>query len=171
MAGTMESLRRDSRYRALLRHALLRLVGLYFIPLLLLTLFFHFQYRIVLREIERRHVQSLAEHQAGLLNMFLGDRLLNLMDLTDDTVSLLDPVPEDLAARLAGLQSVQRRLRGSGGPGSRRTGPGLRRARYQGSRTAATGRSLVRAPAGRRSSHVITDVYPVSGTSPISPWP
>jgi len=36
-----------SLYRALLRHALFRFSFLYFIPLLMLTLFFHLQYRII----------------------------------------------------------------------------------------------------------------------------
>ena len=38
--------RRDDIYRGLLRHALVRLTFLYFIPLLLLTLFIHLQYRL-----------------------------------------------------------------------------------------------------------------------------
>ena len=56
---------RDILYRTLLRHAMLRTVFLYFIPLLLLTLFFHIQHNFVLRDIEIRHRQALAQHQAG----------------------------------------------------------------------------------------------------------
>jgi len=97
---------RHATHRALLRHALLRLVFLYFIPLLLLTVFFHVQYRLVARDAERRHQASLAEHQAALLDLFLGDRLLNLAGLTDDPTALLAPTPEGLAQGLAELQAA-----------------------------------------------------------------
>ena len=91
-------------YRAFLRDALFRLTVLYFVPLLLLTLFFHIQYRIVAQDSERRHLQSMAEHQAGLLDLYLGDRLLNLAGLTDDPRSLLEPRNEDLRRNLDGLR-------------------------------------------------------------------
>ena len=64
---------RDAAYRALLNHALLRLVFLYFIPLLLLTVFFHIQYRLVARDAERRHLQAMADHQPAMLDLFLGE--------------------------------------------------------------------------------------------------
>ena len=93
-------------YRALLRHALVRLLVLYFIPLLMLTVFFHVAFRLVAREAAARHRESLAAHQAVMLEMYLGDRLLNLTDLTDDPHLLLNPRPADLQRRLAGLQEV-----------------------------------------------------------------
>jgi two-component system NtrC family sensor kinase len=97
---------RDAVYRALLRHALLRLVFLYFIPLLLLTVFFHVQYRLVARDAERRHLRALAEHQAAMLDLFLGDRLLNLTGLTDEPQALLEPDDAGLAGSLAQLQAA-----------------------------------------------------------------
>jgi two-component system NtrC family sensor kinase len=97
---------RDAVYRALLRHALLRLVFLYFIPLLLLTVFFHVQYRIVVRDAEARHRLALAEHQAALIEMFLGDRLLNLAGLTDDPRALIEPDPVELVRNLEQLQAA-----------------------------------------------------------------
>ena len=76
--------RRDDIYRGLLRHALVRLTFLYFIPLLLLTLFIHLQYRLVVRDVDQRHRELLAYHEAAMLEMYLGDRLLNLTNLTDE---------------------------------------------------------------------------------------
>lgn len=95
-----------SLYRELLRHALVRLVLLYFIPLLLLALFFHLQYRLFIRDTEERHLQSLAAHQAAMLEGFLGDRLLNLTGLTDDPLALVRPSPVFLQASLAELQGI-----------------------------------------------------------------
>ena len=68
----------DHLYRKLLRHALLRLFFLYFTPLLLLALFFHVQYRVFLDDVEERHRQSLAEHQAGMLGRLPGRPLAEL---------------------------------------------------------------------------------------------
>lgn len=91
---------RHKIYRNLLRHALVRLVFLYFVPLLLLTLFFHIQYHLFLRDVQAQHRRSLAEHQAGLLDMFLGDRLLNLSGLTGQPGLLVEPDSQYLQDRL-----------------------------------------------------------------------
>ena len=96
----------ESLYGVLLRHALVRLIFLYFIPLLLLTLFFHLQYRLVVRDTRDRHLVSLAEHQASMLDMFLGDRLLNLANLADEPDRWLDPEPSGLAVRFEQLRQA-----------------------------------------------------------------
>jgi two-component system, NtrC family, sensor kinase len=98
--------RSDDLYRVLLRHVLVRLIFLYFVPLLLLALFFHVQYRFVVKDVEQRHLQSVAEHQAGLLDLYLGDRFLNLATLTDDMGLLLDPRSDDLQRTLEDLQAA-----------------------------------------------------------------
>lgn len=151
--------RRDALYRELLRHAVVRLLFLYFTPLLLLALFFHVQYRLVVRDLEGRHLQSIAEHQAGLLNMYLGDRLLNLAELGDESSAWLDPKPADLAQGLAQLQEAniafvdltvfdaQGQVLGYTGPF-----PDLSAQNY------ANEAWFQRLQAGK-SSHVITDVY------------
>lgn len=150
---------RDSLYRTLLRHAVVRLVFLYFIPLLLLTLFFHIQYRLVVRDLEKRHLQSMAEHQAGLLDMFLGDRLLNLTGLTGDPGFLLEPRPEILERNLEELRrsseafvdlavlDAEGVVLGYAGPLPQLSGRNYREESW-----------FMRLLAGE-SSHVITDVY------------
>ena len=150
----------DNLYPVLLRHAVVRLIFLYFVPLLLLTLFFHIQYRLVLRDIRERHLQSLAEHQAGLLDMFLGDRLLNLTGLTGQSRLLLEAGADDLDRSLAELRRFSEafvdlavldadgRVLGYAGPL-----PELK------SRNYARESWFVRLLAGE-SSHVITDIYP-----------
>jgi len=151
--------RRDDIYRGLLRHALVRLTFLYFIPLLLLTLFIHLQYRLVVRDVDQRHRGLLAYQEAAMLEMYLGDRLLNLTDLTDDSRSLLEPRRDDLETHLADLRSVSEafidlsvldgsgRVLGYAGPL-----PYLEEKNYSGEVW------FTRLLAGA-SSHVITDVY------------
>jgi signal transduction histidine kinase len=149
----------DTLYRGLLRHAFFRLTFLYFIPLLLLTLFFHLQYRLVVRDAEQRHRESLAYHQAAMLEMYLGDRLLDLADLTDRPSLLLHPDPGELSVSLGNLRSVSRaftdlsvlddagRILGYAGPH-----PGLVENIY-------CDESWFRKLVVGSSTHVITDVY------------
>jgi len=75
---------KDVLYRRLLRHVVLRLFFLYFAPLFLLTLFFHMQYGLVLSETRDRHMKVLAEQQAAMLDLFLEERLLNLVGVAED---------------------------------------------------------------------------------------
>jgi len=80
------------------------MVFLYFVPLLLLTLFFHLQYSLVVSDAEQQHRESLVHHQAAMLELYLGDRLLNLTGLTDDPAALLDPRRKFMEAGLAELR-------------------------------------------------------------------
>jgi len=51
-------------------------------------------------------MQSLAEHQAAMLDLFLGDRLLNLTNLTDDARTLINPEAAKLQEHLLSLKST-----------------------------------------------------------------
>jgi two-component system NtrC family sensor kinase len=57
---------------------------LYFVPLLLLTIFFQIQYRRLWRDSLRAHLQVLAEHQANTFDLFLRERLVNLSNIIND---------------------------------------------------------------------------------------
>ena len=71
------------RYRLFWRQTLVRLVLTYLAPLLLLTLYFHLQYRGLAEEAHRAHLLAVAESQAGTLDLFLRERLVNLRDVID----------------------------------------------------------------------------------------
>lgn len=92
-------------YRELLWHTLVRQMLLYFLPLLLLAVFFHFQYRTMIRESHRAHLTVIAEQQATTLDLFLRERLVNLANLIDD--------PQFEGHQMSGpyLQGVLSRLR------------------------------------------------------------
>lgn len=75
---------------------------LYFLPLLLLAVFFHLQYRQILIESERARLEVIAEHQAHTLDLFLRERLVNLANVIDDplfhqSLSTDTPLPTALA--------------------------------------------------------------------------
>jgi len=65
-------------------HTLGRLVLLYFVPLILLAIFFHLQYRNLLRDGRRAQLAVIAEHQANTFDLFLRERLVNLDNIIDD---------------------------------------------------------------------------------------
>lgn len=92
---------RDGHVRELFWHTLGRLLFLYFVPLLLLAIFFQLQYRHVQRDSLRAHLQALAEHQANTFDLFLRERLVNLGNINRDP--RFDEAA-DLSAFLAELQ-------------------------------------------------------------------
>jgi two-component system NtrC family sensor kinase len=71
-------------YRHLWRQTLLRLLLTYLAPLLVLTVYFHYQYRSLAEESRRRHLLSIVENQANTLDLFLRERVVNLTNLLDD---------------------------------------------------------------------------------------
>jgi two-component system NtrC family sensor kinase len=96
---------RSNHYRELLWHTLARQILLYFLPLLLLAAFFHFQYRRLIGESQRAHLMVLAEQQANTLDLFLRERLVNLGNLANDPQFARNATsPQHLAAALANLR-------------------------------------------------------------------
>lgn len=84
-------LHRDKYYRELLRKNLLRLALTYLAPLVLLTIYFHFQYRANSHASLLTHLKSIAEYQANTLDLFLRERTVNLANLIDDPRLELPP--------------------------------------------------------------------------------
>lgn len=92
--------------RRLWREVLLRLISLYFVPLVLLAIFFNLQYRGMIRESEWVHLRSLAEQQAATLDMFLNERLVNLSNVIDDPSFPEQPSRELMDNVLESLQQT-----------------------------------------------------------------
>ena len=84
----------SQHYRELFWHTLRRQLLLYFVPLLLLAGFFHVQYRRLLRESQRAHLEVIAEHQANTFDLFLRERLVNLANIIADPVFTAGEVDE-----------------------------------------------------------------------------
>jgi two-component system NtrC family sensor kinase len=96
----------DSRhYRELFRHTLARLLLLYFMPLMLLAVFFHLQFSRLSRDGARARLTLIAEHQAATFDLFLRERLVNLTNIIDDPQFASHALDRAyLADRLAGLR-------------------------------------------------------------------
>ena len=83
-----------------------RLVLLYFVPLFLLALFFHLQYRNLLRTSLRAHLEVIAEHQANTFDLFLRERLVNLGNVLADPLFGTGDLHAQLPEHLRELQST-----------------------------------------------------------------
>ena len=94
----------DQDYRQLWRHTLLRLLLTYLAPLLLLTVYFHLQSGALLKASRRTHLVAIAENQASTLDLFLRERVVNLINVVDDPNLPLPPDPETMQRLLARLQ-------------------------------------------------------------------
>ena len=89
--GHDDSLESGKHYRELLRRNILRLFLSYLAPFILLTTYFHLQYRANVAESRRLHLKSIAEHQANMLDLFLQERLVNLNNQIDDPKLSIPP--------------------------------------------------------------------------------
>lgn len=76
--------RTRERHFELLRKTLVRLLLIYWVPFVLLTVYFNIQSSKLLNESRSIHLQSIAEHQANTLDLFLRERVVNLANLIDN---------------------------------------------------------------------------------------
>jgi two-component system, NtrC family, sensor kinase len=99
---------RDRYHRELLGRNVLRLGITYLAPLVLLTAYFDVQYRELSSSGRLLHLESVAEHHANVLDLFLRERVVNLVNLIDDPRLPLPPSS-------AQLEGVLQRLRRESG--------------------------------------------------------
>ena len=68
-------LRSEGYYRDLQRKNLLRLILIYLAPLVILSVYFNFQYHSMLKENAETQLKTVADSYASTLDMFLQDRI------------------------------------------------------------------------------------------------
>ena len=91
-------------YQQVWRHTLVRLLLTYLAPLLLLSVYFHLQYRSLAEESRQRHLMTIAESQASTLDLFLRERVANLTNVIDDPSLTSDPDQQTLHGYLDRLR-------------------------------------------------------------------
>jgi len=74
----------EKHYNEIKRKNVIRLLLTYLTPLILLIVYFYFQYNSLISESQRFHLKAIAESQANTLDLFLTERLVNLSNLIDD---------------------------------------------------------------------------------------
>jgi len=93
-----------SHYRDFKRKNIFRLSLTYLAPLIVLTIYFYFQYNSIISESRRLHLKAIAENQANTLDLFLTERLVNLSNLIDDPKFLSQPNTESMQGYLEKLK-------------------------------------------------------------------
>jgi len=94
----------EKHYREFRRRNLIRLLSTYLAPLMLVIVFFLFQYRSIVRESHHLHLKAITESQANTLDLFLTERVVNLSNLIDDPRLKRSPSSEDLDLYLEKLK-------------------------------------------------------------------
>ncbi|MEW6238370.1 MAG: ATP-binding protein [Candidatus Omnitrophota bacterium] len=102
----MTNLRSELYYKNLAFKTVIRLIVTYLIPLIVLTIYFHLQYRALIRESRLHHLQSIAEYQANILDLFLRERIANLAELIDDPKLEIPPSSDALKNSLEKLKNA-----------------------------------------------------------------
>lgn len=95
LIGKLDPLR-DKHYRDLRKKHILRLSITYLAPFLLLLIFLNYEYIELIDESENRHILSVAESQSRILDIYLQERLVNLMNIIDGPYITDQPDNEEL---------------------------------------------------------------------------
>jgi len=103
---TTESKAERLRHGKLMRRTVLKLVLIYLLPFILLTIYFHFQALQLHDEARCQQLISAAEYQAHMLDLFLRERAVNLANLAQDPQLLDAPSRNMLEDYLRDLRRV-----------------------------------------------------------------
>jgi two-component system NtrC family sensor kinase len=95
----------EKHYKDLRRKNVIRLLLTYLAPLILIIIFFYYQYRGLLDESQRLHLQAIAENQANTIDLFLEERLVNIGNVINDPKFQLPITSEYLQSALDRLKT------------------------------------------------------------------
>ncbi len=96
----------EKHFRELRRRNLVRLSFTYIGPLILLTIYFYFQYANIIAEGRSQHLKAIAENQANTLDLFISERLVNITNLIDDPKFEAPPSRTAMAQYLERLRRI-----------------------------------------------------------------
>lgn len=74
----------EAHYKTIFKKQFTRLFFTYILPLIFLIVFSHFEYKNIISEIEKLHLKLIAVSQAQMLDLFLRERIVNLINLIDN---------------------------------------------------------------------------------------
>jgi len=95
----------DAYYREIKGRHLVRLFVSYVIPIVLLAVYFYFQYQALATGSQHAHLRAIAENRASTLDLYLAERLVNLANLIDDPRLPIPPTTADITVALQKLQT------------------------------------------------------------------
>ena len=95
---------RQKHYKALRKNFILRLSATYLAPLIIMTIFFIYQYSVFFKESQSHHHLLIAESQSKILDIFLKERIRNMQSLIDDPKTEFPPSPESIKQYFSNLR-------------------------------------------------------------------
>ena len=104
MNRTSKKSNREKHYRELRWKNFLRLFITYVAPLIILSFYFNFQYKALLDESRSLHLKSIAENLSNTLDLFLRERVVNLINIIDDPRISIPPTSSLMQSYLEKLQ-------------------------------------------------------------------
>ncbi len=90
-------------YNRLRRRLYVGILLAFFVPLAILSMYFHFQFNVTLKETGKQHLTTLAESQRNTIDLFLQERIVNIFNLFHESTFKLPPSPEDMGRYLQHL--------------------------------------------------------------------
>lgn len=94
----------SSHYREIKRRNVVRLIRTYLAPLIILTIYFYYQYSAMVSVSRRLHLKAIAENQGNTLDLFLYERKVNLANVIDDPKFTIPPSSAIIHSYLEKLQ-------------------------------------------------------------------
>lgn len=71
-------------YKGLQIKHIIRLSVTYLLPMIILIIYFQLQYTDLINESNALHIKSIAENKSNMLDLFMNERVVNLINLIDD---------------------------------------------------------------------------------------
>jgi two-component system NtrC family sensor kinase len=104
MNRTKRNDKNEKHYRELRWKHFFRLFITYVAPLIILTFFFRYQYKSLQDESRSLHMKSIAENLSNTLDLFLRERVVNLINIIDDPRISIPPTSSVMHSYLEKLK-------------------------------------------------------------------
>ncbi|MEZ5360231.1 MAG: ATP-binding protein [Candidatus Zixiibacteriota bacterium] len=94
----------DKHYRDFKRKSIVRLLLTYLTPLIVLSIYFYYQYDTMVTDSRSLHLTATAENQSNTFDLFISERIVNLSNLINDPRFIFPPSTQDMQAYLQRLR-------------------------------------------------------------------
>jgi len=93
-------------FRRLRRRLKIGLSVAFIVPILILSAYFHFQFNTTLKESGKLHLRLLAESQRNTVDLFLQERVVNILNLFHVHEFHVPPTPDEMRLHLQHLREM-----------------------------------------------------------------
>jgi two-component system, NtrC family, sensor kinase len=94
----------EKHYKEFKRKNIIRLLLTYLTPLIILVIYFFYQYDTMISDSQHLHLKATAENQSNTFDLFITERIVNLSNLINDPRFHIPPTTEDMQIYLARLR-------------------------------------------------------------------